>query len=78
MYIYIMNFQCTDKIFFGQILEPTCQNLSPKRRGSKWDPEALYEDSLDLLQSISNLHEPERWCRVKNDKFVYIYIYSIN
>ncbi|KAE8008140.1 hypothetical protein FH972_004680 [Carpinus fangiana] len=65
--------ECTDKIFAGQILEPTCQNLSPKRRGSKWDPEALNEDSLDLLQSISNLHEPGRWCRAYNYLFSYIW-----
>jgi hypothetical protein len=69
------NLQCTEKICTAQILEPTCQLLSPKRRGSKWDPDALNVDSLDLFQSLSNLHEPAgRWCRVKNDKFIYVLV----
>ncbi|XP_059445961.1 serine carboxypeptidase-like 7 isoform X2 [Corylus avellana] len=65
--------ECTEKIVRGQILEPTCQLLSPKRRVSKWDPDALNGDSLDLLQSISNLHEPRRWCREYNYLFSYIW-----
>lgn len=69
--------ECTEKICNGQILEPTCQLLSPKRRGSKWDLDALnYEDSLELLQSISHLHEPGRWCREYN--YLYSYIWANN
>ena len=60
--------QCTEKIFTAPILEPTCQLLSPKPRTrvSKWDPDTLVEDSVDLLRSITHLPEPRAWCRVNN------------
>ena len=59
--------QCTVKIFTAQILEPDCKKLSPKPRPSvsNWDPDTLIEDPVDLLQSITHLPEPRRWCRVK-------------
>ncbi|XP_062176465.1 serine carboxypeptidase-like 2 [Alnus glutinosa] len=66
--------KCTEKIYIPQILEPICQLLSPKPEGSKWDPEALNEDSTGLLQSISHLHEPRRWCREYN--YLYSYIWA--
>ncbi|XP_065633718.1 serine carboxypeptidase-like 7 [Quercus suber] len=60
----------------AQILEPTCQLLSPKPRTrvSKWDPDTLVEDSVDLLRSITHLPEPRAWCREYN--YLYSYIWA--
>ncbi|KAK7846413.1 serine carboxypeptidase-like 18 [Quercus suber] len=68
--------ECTEKIFTAQILEPTCQLLSPKPRTrvSKWDPDTLVEDSVDLLRSITHLPEPRAWCREYN--YLYSYIWA--
>ncbi|KAM3683707.1 hypothetical protein ACB094_12G167300 [Castanea mollissima] len=68
--------ECTEKIFTGQILEPICQQLSPKPRTrvSKWDPDTLVEDSVDLLRSITHLPEPRTWCREYN--YLYSYIWA--
>ncbi|XP_030959425.1 serine carboxypeptidase-like 17 [Quercus lobata] len=58
---------CIEEIVTGHILEPTCQLLSPKPRPrvSKWDPDTSIDDSADLLQSITHLPKPRRWCRFK-------------
>nr|POE52783.1 serine carboxypeptidase-like 1 [Quercus suber] len=68
--------ECTEKINTAQILEPTCQLLSPKPRTrvSKWDPDTLVEDSVDLLRSITHLPEPRAWCREYN--YLYSYIWA--
>ncbi|KAK9988681.1 hypothetical protein SO802_028920 [Lithocarpus litseifolius] len=68
--------ECTVKIFTAQILEPDCQYLSLKPRPSvsNWDPDTLIEDPVDLLQSITHLPEPRRWCR--NYNYLYSYIWA--
>ncbi|KAK7851876.1 serine carboxypeptidase-like 18 [Quercus suber] len=68
--------ECTEQIRSSHVLEPTCQLLSPKPRPrvSKWDPDTLIEDSVDLLRSITHLPEPGRWCRAYN--YLYSYIWA--
>ncbi|XP_050262195.1 serine carboxypeptidase-like 1 isoform X4 [Quercus robur] len=51
---------CTQKIYSGQILEPTCSLTSPKPVGSKLDASLLGEDAIHLL-SLTQV--PELWCR---------------
>uniref|UniRef100_A0A7N2LBB7 Uncharacterized protein n=1 Tax=Quercus lobata TaxID=97700 RepID=A0A7N2LBB7_QUELO len=75
-------YECIEEIVTGHILEPTCQLLSPKPRPrvSKWDPDTSIDDSADLLQSITHLPKPRRWCRGSinewvrcNESLVYTY-----
>ncbi|KAK7851878.1 serine carboxypeptidase-like 18, partial [Quercus suber] len=68
--------ECIEKIVTQHILEPTCQLLYPKPRPrvSKWDPDTPIEDSAYLLQSITHLPEPRRWCREYN--YLYSYIWA--
>nr|POF20844.1 serine carboxypeptidase-like 18 [Quercus suber] len=61
---------CTQKIYTGQILEPTCSFTSPKPVGSKLDASLLGEDAIDLL-SLTQV--PELWCRSYNYIFSYIW-----
>ncbi|KAL4628337.1 hypothetical protein ACB092_05G230400 [Castanea dentata] len=65
-----MNLQCTQKIYTGQILEPTCSLTYPKPVGSKLDASVLGEDAIHLL-SLTRV--PELWCRSYNYIFSYIW-----
>ncbi|XP_054776741.1 serine carboxypeptidase-like 18 isoform X1 [Prosopis cineraria] len=68
--------QCTNMLNTANVLEPNCARDSPKPMGrdqsalSKWDPNIIEEDSLELL---STLYNSEPWCRPYNYVFCYIW-----
>ncbi|XP_031381393.1 serine carboxypeptidase-like 10 [Punica granatum] len=67
---------CTDKIYPGHILEPTCALLSPQpnsSRTSMWNRRLVGDDNIDIvlspLRSLS-----KQWCRSYN--YLYSYIWA--
>lgn len=54
--------ECIGKVYTGQILEPTCKDVSPKPVALKWDPRFLIADDADIL--LPSPRVPGPWCRV--------------
>lgn len=64
--------ECIGKVYTGQILEPTCKDVSPKPVALKWDPRFLIADDADIL--LPSPRVPGPWCR--NYNYVYIYMWA--
>ncbi|CAL2279416.1 unnamed protein product [Prunus armeniaca] len=60
--------ECTQKIYYNQILEPKCSTMSPNPKIFKWDQNFDGEDFLDMLH-----HSTEPWCRTYNYLFSFIW-----
>ncbi|CAL8176941.1 unnamed protein product [Prunus armeniaca] len=60
--------ECTQKIYYNQILEPKCSTMSPNPKIFKWDQNFNGEDFLDMLH-----HSTEPWCRTYNYLFSFIW-----
>ncbi|KAI7990623.1 Serine carboxypeptidase-like 18 [Camellia lanceoleosa] len=64
--------ECIENLDPAQILEPNCDDMSPKPNLLKWNRNALKEDPKDLLLSLPPLPGP--WCR--NYNYLYAYIWA--
>ncbi|KAI9402600.1 hypothetical protein POPTR_001G291800v4 [Populus trichocarpa] len=61
--------ECIGKVYTGQILEPTCKDVSPKPVALKWDPRFLIADDADIL--LPRPRVPGPWCRSYNHVYIY-------
>eukprot|EP00258_Populus_trichocarpa_P042621 XP_024458640.1 serine carboxypeptidase-like 18 isoform X1 [Populus trichocarpa] len=61
--------ECIGKVYTGQILEPTCKDVSPKPVALKWDPRFLIADDADIL--LPSPRVPGPWCRNYNHVYIY-------
>ncbi|XP_061979404.1 serine carboxypeptidase-like 18 isoform X2 [Populus nigra] len=62
-------YECIGKVYTGQILEPTCKDVSPKPVALKWDPRFLIADDADIL--LPSPRVPGPWCRNYNHVYIY-------
>ncbi|KAK3412257.1 hypothetical protein EUGRSUZ_I01042 [Eucalyptus grandis] len=62
---------CLEKIFFLQILEPSCSLISPNHTRLKWSRSILEEDTVNV---VSMLQQSKPWCRSYN--YIYSYIWA--
>ncbi|XP_020409310.1 serine carboxypeptidase-like 1 isoform X2 [Prunus persica] len=60
--------ECTQKIYYNQILEPKCSTMSPNPKIFKWDQNFDDENFLDMLH-----HSTKPWCRPYNYLFSFIW-----
>lgn len=62
---------CLEKIFLAQVLEPSCNLISPNHTRLKWSRSLLEEDTVDI---VSMPHQSRPWCRPAN--YIYSYIWA--
>ncbi|BFG42097.1 hypothetical protein CerSpe_283710 [Prunus speciosa] len=60
--------ECTQKIYYNQILEPRCSTMSPNPQIFKWDQNFDGENFLDVLH-----HSTKPWCRNYNYPLSFIW-----
>ncbi|KAK6916309.1 Peptidase S10, serine carboxypeptidase, partial [Dillenia turbinata] len=64
---------CTSSLDPAQILEPNCDNLSPKPKVLNWN-RGILKDLTDNIRPIPQGSDTELWCR--SDNYIYIYIWA--
>ncbi|KAK2632396.1 hypothetical protein EUGRSUZ_L01608 [Eucalyptus grandis] len=62
---------CLEKIYLQQILEPSCNVISPNYTRLKWSRSILEDDTVDIV-SVPQQSRP--WCRSAN--YIYSYIWA--
>ncbi|XP_030522866.1 serine carboxypeptidase-like 18 [Rhodamnia argentea] len=62
---------CLEKIFLAQILEPSCNLISPNHTRLKWSRTILEEENMVDVISVPQSSRP--WCRPYNYIFSYIW-----
>ncbi|KAK4749937.1 hypothetical protein SAY87_027386 [Trapa incisa] len=74
---------CTEKIYLGQILEPTCNFLSPRSNNS---PTSIFrdrslireEETVKIMSPTDPYSFSKQWCRSYNYIFAYIWANDAN